>query len=99
MNANLERRLAALKAQISGNPVVLLMADGSERTIRGDNKNYFRLAALLDGEPESYIDDPDLNALRDAVHIEETGGMFQLLAAIASGPNSDGEEPGCVTIR
>ncbi|MGA3345269.1 MAG: hypothetical protein ABSC76_10410 [Terracidiphilus sp.] len=93
MNANLERRLAALKAQIGGNPVVLLMADGTQRTIRGDIRNYFRLAALLDGEPESYIDDAELNALKNAVRIDEEGQRYGLLGIMLQGPNEDTEEP------
>jgi hypothetical protein len=101
MNANLERRLAALKAQIGGNPVYLHMPDGSVRQIAGTNTHYFRLWLLScdiqrareAGEPipESPFAS-ELDWLVSAVTVdEEDGQRYMLLQAMLQGPNEDGE--------
>jgi hypothetical protein len=99
MNSNLQKRLAALRAAVgAGSIVTLHMPDGSLHQIRGDNKHYFKLAALLDSEAEIPFDS-ELAWIRDAVRIDEPDHLYELLAALLSGPNLEGQEAECEPIR
>jgi hypothetical protein len=92
MNANLQRRLSALRAVVGGgSPIVLHLPDGSTRNIVGTMRHYRKLCALMDGETESPLDS-ELDWLRSAIKIDEQGRhVFELLAAILRGPNTEDE--------
>jgi hypothetical protein len=92
MTGNLERRLALLKARIGAEAVTLHMADGSVREIRGTPRHYFELCALLGTEGDGPLYS-ELTWIRDAVEIDEGGRhIYELLTALASGPNTEGTE-------
>jgi hypothetical protein len=98
---SLGKRIAALEARMGVDPVILHFADGSQRTIRGGYKHWValneadtdRYAAQDAGRPitKNSLQD-ELDAIRDAVRIEECAGMFNLLQVMLQGPVSRGQE-------
>jgi hypothetical protein len=98
---SLEKRIAALEARTGADPVILHFADGSQRTIRGSYKHWAALneastdrhAAQGAGHPTPTNSlQGELDAIRDAVRIEEYAGMFNLLQVMLQGPVSRDHE-------
>ena len=103
MSAGLKHRIAELEAQRSvlRSGLVLTLKDGSERTIAGTARQFFRLVKLMMCEEEEDIETADILfpgkqlalAKADLCDIEratamegESAQMFGLLAALAKGP-------------
>ncbi len=84
----LRRRILALEERTYADPIVLHFADGSTRVLNGDARRYFALLADgIEGDRGELA-----NAIRDAVHIDESGGSVQLLAVLLQGPSENGQE-------
>jgi hypothetical protein len=91
MIANLQKRLTALRAAVGGgSPIVLHLPDGSTHNIVGTMRHYHKLCALMDGETESPLS-CELDWLRSAIKIDESAHLYELLAAILRGPNTEDE--------
>jgi hypothetical protein len=98
--SSFEKRIATVEGRTRTNPVVLHLADGSTRTIRGDVKHYFALwnagsaqcSAELAGEPIPASPlDKEIAWIKSAVTINEPAHRFELMRALLVGPNLEGE--------
>jgi hypothetical protein len=94
LKTNFEKRIAALESRIQRNPVVIHLADGSQRIIRGSVKHYFALfqaAMQMHGDDTDYLPMPDhplfpeIDAIKHSVKIDEPAQMFTLLWAMLQG--------------
>ncbi len=108
MISGLRRRVSALEDRIGGEAVRLTMTDGSIRSVRSDMRHWRRLHDAWSQRTQAEFDDEpepanplmvELNAIRDAVTIDEEGDCFGLLRCLLQGPNET-EEVSCpVPIR
>ena len=83
----LERRLRALEARMSADPVILHFADGSTRNVNCRNDVLFSLFRNACGGNLSPEEAAQLDLIRQSVAADEPGGghMIELLRALLAG--------------
>jgi hypothetical protein len=104
MSTGLRHRVEMLEQRAGRAAVTLHMPSGEVRFVRGDQRHWValyqawteRMQAELEelSEPASALSS-ELNAIRDALKIDEDGGRFGLFAILMQGPNCEGEESEC----
>jgi hypothetical protein len=96
---DISKRLSALEARVSRDPVILHFADGSQRVIRGDISHWRALNAAacekINAESRGLPIPPnplsvEVEWLMKSVRIEEEADMFGLLWAMLAGPTERG---------
>jgi hypothetical protein len=99
MKKDIERRIAALEEKVQREPVILHFSDGSQRTIRGDIRHWLalnraeteRYQAELNGlpVPQNPLSN-ELEAIKNAIRIDEPSQIFSLMWAMLQGGMSRG---------
>ena len=96
MNTNLEKRIAALEERTSIAPIVVILRDGTQRSICASGKHFLKLASHLGSDAvESHPLSAELSWLRDALTIEgDASEAFNLLSVLCQGANEQPEDEG-----
>lgn len=90
MRADIQKRIATLEGRFSRGPIVLHLANGSERRIRGDVQHWISLCRAMSDSTRHLAD--ELEAIRDSVRIDEPAGLFNLLWALQHSPTAPDRE-------
>jgi hypothetical protein len=104
VRSDLKKRINALELALGKDPIVVHLPNGTQRTISPKVEHYFELyeACMVRGRarfkgqpiPKNPLDS-ELDAVRDAIRIDEPARLYDMLSALLRSPGKSTADSKC----